>query len=256
MSILKVENLSKSFDGLRALKDITLSIKQGAIASIIGPNGAGKTTLFNCLTGFSKPSSGAVFYKGREITGMSPHKIAGIGIARTFQNIRLFGALSVIENMLIGCHISKGYGFFSALMRGRRFSSLEKSNFHRSMGILDMLELSKYAKHLASSLPYGLQRRLEIARAMAMNPKLLLLDEPSAGMNPSETLELMRQLIRLREEGVTLLIIEHDMTLVMGLSEQITVLNYGTKIAEGTPDQIRNNSEVIEAYLGSANGQF
>lgn len=250
MELLRIEALSKTFGGLKALDDLSITIKEGSITSIIGPNGAGKSTLFNCITGFSRPTAGSVFFKDKEITGYAPHRVTEMGVARTFQNIRLFSELSVLDNVLIGTHLRHRYGLFNALLRDGTFRTKEASSVDEAMRQLEFMGLADYAEMAAGSLPYGLQRRLEIARAMATNPTLLLLDEPSAGMNPAETGELMAQLLRLNQHGLTLLIIEHDMNLVMGLSQHIVVINYGVKIAEGTVEEVRNNEAVIEAYLG------
>ena len=248
--MLKINNLSKGFGGLWALKEINLEVQGGKITSIIGPNGAGKTTLFNCITGFSRPTTGNIVFYDSDITGLPPNRITKTGIARTFQNIRLFKDLTVIENVLIGTHCLRAYGLFNALLHGRHYKSQESLAIEDAHACVEALGLSDYTHYKASSLPYGLQKRLEIDRALATKPRLLLLDEPSAGMNPAETIELMQLIRELNSNGLSILLIEHDMNLVMNLSDQVVVLNYGVKIAEGKPEQIRNNPEVVEAYLG------
>ncbi len=250
MYSLSISNLSKGFGGLWALRDLNLKVYEGKITSIIGPNGAGKTTLFNCITGFSKPTTGKIEFYGTDITGLPPNRITKIGIARTFQNLRLLKNLTVIENVVVGTHTTRRYGLINALLRDRYYKRQESLAIDDAHGYLNGLGLGDYAKHKASSLPYGLQKRLEIARALATKPKLLLLDEPSAGMNPSETTELMEIIRGLNSKGLTIVLIEHDMNLVMNLSDHVVVLNYGNKIAEGRPEEIKNNPEVVEAYLG------
>ena len=249
--MLALQKISKRFGGLIALKDVEIDVRDREIFSIIGPNGAGKTTLFNVMTGLYKPSSGRILFDGKDITDSSPHRIVTRGVARTFQNIRLFGAMTVFENVLVGCHPHIRYSYLDALLRTPRFSSAERQAQTRVLGLLDYMGLKHRAAELARHLPYGEQRKLEIARALALQPKLLLLDEPAAGMNPNETGELKALIRRLRDElQITIVLIEHHMQVVMQISDRIAVLDYGEKIAEGKPDEIRKNPRVIEAYLG------
>ena len=254
--ILEVNNLTMNFGGLKAIDSLDLSISQGEIAALIGPNGAGKTTFFNCITGIYKPTEGDVLIRpegdeAQRLNGLKPNHVTRKGLARTFQNIRLFSSMTVLENVMIGCHPVTGAGILGALFRGG--STLDEEQFivDKSYGILKKIGLERYVDELAVNLPYGAQRRLEIARALATDPFLLLLDEPAAGMNPKETQELDELIIRLRdEEKISILLIEHDMKLVMSLSDRIFVVDYGKKIAEGTPEEIGNNPVVIKAYLG------
>ena len=249
--ILEIKQLSKNFGGLAALDDVQLAIDDREIFSIIGPNGAGKTTLFNILTGLYKPSSGKIIFNNKDITGYAPNRIAVRGIGRTFQNIRLFGAMTVFENVLVGQHTRVRYSFLSALFRTPRFAREERQAKTRVMELLDYVGLQHASTELARNLPYGQQRKLEIARALATNPKLLLLDEPAAGMNPQETNDLKHFIRKLRNDlQITIVLIEHHMQVVMQISDKIAVLDYGKKIAEGRPDEIRKNPRVIEAYLG------
>jgi len=245
------------FGGLRAIDTLDLSIERGQIAALIGPNGAGKTTFFNCITGIYNPTKGDVLIrpkgadKTQRLNGLKPNHVTRRGLARTFQNIRLFSSMTVLENVMIGCHPITATGILGALFRGRSTMDEEQFIVDKSYGILKKIGLDKYVDELAINLPYGAQRRLEIARALATDPFLLLLDEPAAGMNPRETQELDELIIRLRdEENISILLIEHDMKLVMSLSDRIFVVDYGKKIAEGTPEEIRNNPTVIKAYLG------
>jgi branched-chain amino acid transport system ATP-binding protein len=256
-NILDIQNLSMVFGGLRAVDRVNLTIKSGAITALIGPNGAGKTTLFNCVTGVYKPTEGSIRIKKpgetvmEKINGLKPHLISRKGIARTFQNIRLFSNMSVLENVMVGRHHRLKAEIFGALFRDKKTREEEEKLVHDSYEILKKINLHKYVNEMARNLPYGAQRRLEIARALSTEPFLLLLDEPAAGMNPNETRELEKTIERIRqEENVTILLIEHDMSLVMNISENIYVFDYGRLIAEGVPEEIKKNRDVIKAYLG------
>jgi branched-chain amino acid transport system ATP-binding protein len=254
-TILEIEDLSMVFGGLRAIDNVSMHIDQGEIAALIGPNGAGKTTIFNCITGVYKPTEGdiSIVADGRKepIQGMKPHAINQKGLARTFQNIRLFANMTVLENVMIGRHNSLKAGILNAIIRDKRTREEEERVIEESHEILKKIRLDNFVNETARNLPYGAQRRLEIARALATDPFLLLLDEPVAGMNPHETRELEETINLIRDqEKVTILLIEHDMSLVMNVSERIYVLDYGRLIAEGTPHEIKSNREVIKAYLG------
>ncbi|MGI6168467.1 MAG: ABC transporter ATP-binding protein [Christensenellales bacterium] len=250
-SILKTENLGIAFGGLKAVSEFDIDIQEGELVGLIGPNGAGKTTIFNLLTGVYTPTEGNCFFCDREIKKMRTDQIVKLGIARTFQNIRLFKKLSVLENVLIAGNIHMKYSIFSAMFRLKRYWQEEEQARGRALEILDVFGLREYADMQADSLPYGQQRRLEIVRALATGPKLLLLDEPAAGMNPTETKELMDIISIIRDKfDVTILLIEHDMNLVLGICERIVVVDYGQIIAAGTPDEVVNNPKVIAAYLG------
>ncbi len=254
--ILEVKKLSMDFGGLRALDRLDLHVLKGEIVALIGPNGAGKTTFFNCITGFFPPKEGEILIfsptgKGLNLKGLKPNKVTEKGIARTFQNIRLFPNMTVLENVMIGRHCRTSAGIIGSILKDRRTRVEEEKIVEDSYRILKKIGLVHYVNEFARNLPYGAQRRLEIARALATEPFLMLLDEPAAGMNPLETKELDDLILRIRaEEGISILLIEHDMKLVMSLSERIVVVDYGSKIAEGTPEEIRNNPEVIKAYLG------
>ena len=253
MALLQVQGLSRSFRGVQALDDYQLRLNPLIIHGVIGPNGAGKTTLFNLLTGFLKPTAGTIHFLGREITGAPAHRIARLGIARTFQNIRLFGALPVIENIKVALQSQLPNSLWSTLVSARSFVAREHELEIRALAGLELVGLAAQHRQLAGSLPYGDQRKLEIARAVAMNPKILLLDEPTAGMNPSEADELLQLIRHLRDElKITVMLVAHDIPLIMNLCEQIQVLNYGKLIAEGDPHFVRNHPDVIAAYLGRA----
>lgn len=249
--LLEATGIRKSFGGLMAIDDVDFSLPEGHIQSIIGPNGAGKTTFFNIISGNYHPDEGKVIFDGRDVTKLEPDQAAACGIARTFQNIRLFPELMAVENVLVGMHMHLSAGLGSIVFNTRRARREEQRAFDEASELMRYAGLEGKEKELARSLPYGDQRRLEVARALAVKPKMLLLDEPTAGMNPRETDEMKEFILRLREEKkVSILLIEHDMKVVMGISDKITVLNYGVKIAEGVPEEIRNNPEVIKAYLG------
>ena len=249
--ILQVRGLTKRFGGLAAVNEVDFDVREGGISGLIGPNGAGKTTIFNLITGVYKVSSGTVFFGGGDITDLEPHRIAGLGVTRTFQNIRLFKNLSVFENVLTACHASASYGLADSLLRLPRFRREERAIMDKADGLLEILGLADRKDAIANGLPYGLQRRLEITRALALDPRLLLLDEPAAGMNPDETEQLMRLIGEIRDRfELSVLVIEHHMDLVMGLCEHIVVLNFGQKLADGAPDAIRGDKRVVEAYLG------
>ncbi len=251
MTLLSTTNVVKRFGGLVAVNKMTFSVDEGRIVSIIGPNGAGKTTFFNTLTGIYKPEEGQIAFKGHSLIGLRPDQVAATGIARTFQNIRLFGSMTVIENILVGMHIRLKQGGIDTLLRTKKFNEEEKEAEQRARELMEYVGLKNVGNELARNLPYGGQRRIEIARALAASPTLLLLDEPTAGMNPNESEDAIKLFRRIRDEkGITILMIEHDMRVVMGISEYISVMDYGEKIAEGSPAEIRSNQRVIEAYLG------
>lgn len=250
MYILEVRELTKHFGGIRAIEDVSFKINGGDIVSVIGPNGAGKTTLFNCLTGITKPTKGHIYFMDNEISRLPSHRVAELGIARTFQNIRLFSEMTVIENVMVSQHARIKYGFLSAVLQGINFRKKEQLIREKAFEYLELVGLENYANDMASSLSYGSQRRLEIARALATEAKIILLDEPTAGMNPIETSEIMSLIKKIQELGKTIILIEHDMRLVMGISDRVIVLDHGVKIAEGLPDNVKNDPLVIEAYLG------
>ena len=249
-SLLEVDNATLRFGGLTALDQVTFDIKEGEILGLIGPNGAGKTTCFNAMTGVYQLTSGEIRFDGQSLAGRKRHKITKLGMARTFQNIRLFKAMTVLENVMVGADAHSKVGFFEALFRLPRHRRTESEALARAEELLDLVGIKARRDELATNLSYGDQRRLEIARAMATNPKLLCLDEPAAGFNPAEKQRLMELIRKVRDQGITVLLIEHDMRLVMGVTDRIVVLEFGRKIAEGTPAEIRDNPAVIAAYLG------
>ncbi|MEW6230033.1 MAG: ABC transporter ATP-binding protein [Bacillota bacterium] len=251
MALLETNNVLKQFGGLIAVNKVSFQLEQGRIVSIIGPNGAGKTTFFNTLTGIYHPDGGEITFKGKSLNRLRPDQIAALGVARTFQNIRLFGNMSVIENILVGMHVHLKQTAVDTLFHLPFFLREERDAEQKAESLMQYVGLKDVGNELARNLPYGGQRRLEIARALAADPQLLLLDEPAAGMNPQETEDLIRLFRRIRDEkGITILLIEHDMRVVMNISEWICVMDHGEKIAEGTPAEIRSNKQVIEAYLG------
>jgi branched-chain amino acid transport system ATP-binding protein len=251
MALLEARRVVKRFGGLMAVNEVDFTIEPGSMVSIIGPNGAGKTTFFNCITGIYKPEGGTIQFAGHSLVGKRPDQITALGIARTFQNIRLFANMTVLENVLVGMHSHMHAHLWDILARTVEFSREDQAARKKAQEILEYVGLKGSGDELAKNLPYGAQRRVEVARALAAQPKLLLLDEPTAGMNPQESSEAVTLFRRLRDElGITVLLIEHQMRVVMGISERITVLDYGARIAEGTPKEISHNPRVIEAYLG------
>jgi branched-chain amino acid transport system ATP-binding protein len=250
MPLLEIGNVSKYFGGLEAVSNLDFAVDQGEIRGLIGPNGAGKTTLFNMISGVYRPTSGRVVFKGKDITQLKPHAVAKMGLVRTFQATILFKNFSVLKNLVAGYHLHSKVNFWGALFNTPATVKKERDIEKKAMEILEFMGLSKYKDELALNLPHGHQRALGISIALAAEPKLLMLDEPVTGMNPEETTEMMGLINKIRDRGITVLLIEHDMKAVMGLCERITVLNFGKKLAEGPPEEIRKNKDVIEAYLG------
>jgi len=248
--MLKLEKATIKFGGLTAVNEVTTEVPKGAIFGLIGPNGAGKTTLFNIISGVYAPTSGKVIFNGKEIQGLQPYKINELGIARTYQNINLFKKMTVLENVMVGCHTKTSSGLAAAIFRPKKEREEEKAVVKKCIGILEFMDLAGKVDYKASNLSYGEQRRLEISRALASEPMMLLLDEPAAGMNGKEKEELCITIKKISQRGITVLLVEHDMKLVMNVTHMICVLNYGKNIAFGKPEYIRNNEEVIAAYLG------
>ena len=255
MHMLKTEDITMQFGGLTAVKDFNLTLDKGEIVALIGPNGAGKTTVFNMITSVYKPTSGRILFKDKDITELIPHSVTKLGIARTFQNIRLFKDLSVLDNVLIANHLHLKSNVFESVLRSNKYRREERNMMDKSLNLLEIVGLIDEKDEKSSSLPYGKQRRLEIARALATNPEILLLDEPAAGMNPKETEDITRFIIQIRDDfDLTIFLIEHHMQVVMDISERIYVLDYGRTIAHGNPYEIQNNERVIQAYLGVDEG--
>lgn len=248
--LLVCDQISKHFGGLKAIDNVSFSVEKGELVGLIGPNGAGKTTLFNVCTGFYKPTSGRILFDGQDISAQPTNKVAGLGMARTFQNIKLFRDMNVLENVKLGFHSHLHTNPFDALLHTKRYKRDEEFAAEKGMELLKKVGIDEYVHMNAGNLPYGVQRKLEIARALALNPKILLLDEPAAGMNPNETMELSQLIRQLNDEGLTVLLIEHDMKFVMELCSKLVVINFGQKICEGDPITVTSNPEVKRAYLG------
>ena len=251
MQLLSINDLSMQFGGLAALKDLSFAIDKGEIRGLIGPNGAGKTTLFNVISGVYRPSKGSVLFKDRDVSNLKPHQTTRLGIVRTFQAVTLFKNFSVLKNVMVGGHLHAKYSYWGALLDTRNTKANEKENEKKAMEILEFMGIAQYKDELAANLPHGHQRALGVGIAMAAQPELLMLDEPCTGMNTEESLEMVGLINRIRDRGVTILLIEHDMKVVMGICDRITVINFGTRIAEGTPEEIQRDEGVHEAYLGS-----
>ncbi len=251
--VLEIENVSKFFYGLVAIDDLTIKVKHGQIYGIIGPNGAGKTTLFNCVTGIYKPEKGTIKYKGEDITGMAPHKIAQKGVLRTFQNIRLFKDMSVAENIIAGCHTNSQQKWYHSILHTSFYKKDEIKYWKRVEELMEFFNLTKFAMTPTGDLSYGNQRKVEMARALAANPELLILDEPAAGLNENETIELTNIILKIKEMKLGIMMIEHDMDMVMKLTDYITVINFGKEISQGIPSFVQDDPRVIEAYIGSDN---
>jgi branched-chain amino acid transport system ATP-binding protein len=249
-ALLETRGLTKTFGGLKAVQNVDLRVDANRIVSVIGPNGAGKTTFFNCLSGIYRPDGGTITLAGRDVTGRAPHQVNRLGLARTFQNIRLFTEMTVLENVMVSQFQHRSIAPLPLLLHSKSFRAAERENHDEALAFLEFVGLAARADHLASNLAYGQQRRLEIARALATKPRLLLLDEPAAGMNPQETVEMISLISQIRDRGLAVLVIEHHMKLVMAISDEILVLDHGVPIAHGAPEAIRNDPQVIKAYLG------
>ena len=249
--VLEIENVSKFFHGLVAIDDLTIKVEPGQIYGIIGPNGAGKTTLFNCVTGIYTPEEGTIKYKGENITGMSPHKIAQRGVLRTFQNIRLFKEMSVAENIMAGCHTKSQQKWYHSIIHTSAYRADEKRHWKKVEELMEFFGLTKFSMHATGDLSYGVQRKVEMARALAADPELLILDEPAAGLNENETIELTNIIRKIKDMGLGIMMIEHDMDMVMSLTDYITVINFGKEISQGNPSFVQDDPKVLEAYIGS-----
>lgn len=250
MALLRIEQISKKFGGLQAVSDVSFALREGSIKAVIGPNGAGKTTLFNLISGVLPATSGEITFKGHALNGLRPYQVARLGIARTFQNIKMFAGMTALENVMVGRHVQSRAGFFTSMFRLPGFLTEEREIRRKSMELLELLDIAEYADTEAMNLAFGQQRAVELARALALEPALLLLDEPAAGLNIYETAEIGRLITKIREMGITVLLVEHDMSLVMDISDEIVVLSFGQKIAEDIPQKIQRDPEVIRIYLG------